>query len=474
MQTYARMTKKIFSVLAIFLIGCGSSSDSGSNQENNIQTPKITKIKGEFSTGNVFSNDSLEWASNFRIVEIGDYLDIKPSHIQFLKSKGVEKVFAYEWMPAGYHYIDGEDNPFMAWVYQNREITTLNPNGPFPHCQEMGYSWCEDYYYDLANNEVVDRRISFLKNNTLNKGIDGIFFDWGSGIYIEEDIYKPMKDRFFQLHPQGDYFQAVSDFYRKLKEEGLSVFTNQGFRKAQYHLPVVDYDMTESYITTDYSLSKQAWIEYKDDQGKTVLEKIDIPITAYYPVSEDILNGSLEDTAYYIDYLNSLKKQYGGNNFKKFVYVNYVAPDLEKIGEKENLPVYKAVVPKNALFFSYAMGKISGEIVYTEVPLDHSLERIDVYFYDLGEPLEETYQKIENQKYIRFFSNGFVLAGLWEKQETITISSKNLKNGFVYDLYNKNWLKIDNNTLEVQMKPYFDKLQNKIVPIGRVFIYSSD
>jgi hypothetical protein len=455
------MIRKIFSLFVVFLIGCGGSSSSPG--------PHITKSKGEFATASIYENHRLKWASNFKIVEIGE-LEITQDQIDFLRKKGVEKIFVYQWMPAGYHYISGDDDPFMDWVYQNRYTLTLNPEGPFPHCNEMGYTWCQDYYYDFGNQELVERRVSFIKEKTLDRGIDGVFFDWASGVFIEEEVYRPIKDRFYQLHPDGDYFKYVSDFYDALRKEGVMVFTNQGFRKASYHLPVVDYDMTESYITTDEVLNEKAWIILKDEAGKTVKKLMDIPITNYYPVSVDV--PSLEDTAYYMNYLETLKNQYSGKNFKRFVYMNYVSPELEKVGEMEGYPVFKAKIPKNAIFFSYAMGKLCGEFVYTEVPLDHSLEKEDLYFYRLGNPLGDTFEKIGNQKYIRFFSNGFVIAGLWENPQNLTVSSPYLKNGFVYDIYNRKWLKIDKNSIEIKIEPYFDHIQQKIVPIGRVFVYS--
>jgi len=86
------------------------------------------------------------------MVEVGG-VDDPPSirEIEKLKESGVEDILFYDWFPAGYHYIDGEeDNLLMSWVFSNRSFASLNPEGPFPHCKEEGYSWCEDCYFDFG------------------------------------------------------------------------------------------------------------------------------------------------------------------------------------------------------------------------------------------------------------------------------------------------------------------------------------
>jgi len=173
---------------------------------------------------------------------------------ELLSKKGLLHVthpIAYDWMPAFYYYTEGKNREFVAWLYKNRNMTTLNPQGPFLHCRENHYDWCQDYYYDLANKEVLQKRVDDLVQNMKLRGFRGLFFDWASGSYIEEEGYKPMLQNFKKIYTKQSYFDFVSKFYQKLNNLNIFVVTNQGFRKAKYILPFVNYDMTESYITTD-------------------------------------------------------------------------------------------------------------------------------------------------------------------------------------------------------------------------------
>lgn len=71
-----------------------------------------------------------------------------------------------------------------------------------------------------------------------------------------------------------------------------------------------------------------------------------MPQTVYYPVSESEFTGSLNDTLYYLNYLAELRNEYGGEHFKKTVYMNYAAPEFVFAGRENGHDVYRPAIPK--------------------------------------------------------------------------------------------------------------------------------
>jgi hypothetical protein len=434
---------------------------------NNIPKLKIPIKRGDYATSSIFLNKKeLKWARKFNIVELGGIDDDKINY-NFLKKQGVLSIpfhVGYDWMPSFYYYTSGQNRNFIKWIYKNKNKTTLNPKGPYLHCKENHYDWCEDYYYNLGDKKVFDARIDDLIQNMKRTGFNGLFFDWASGGYILEKEYESIYKNFRKLNPGKDYFSLVGNFYKKLKKLDILVVTNQAFRKEKYLLPFVTYDMTESYITTDVNIDRKIQI-----QGKGWVEKI--PTTNYYPINKN--SNSLKDSLYYINLLTNYKKKYKKYGFKNFIYLNYLAPNFKKIFDSAS--VYRMEKPKNGIYFSYAMAKLTDNIVYAEVPYNRKLERDDVYFYDLGKPLSKSYGKVSViDGYIRFYSHGFVLVSSAHKKDIyLKVTSSFVPEiRHIYDAYDKIWLKNINNSTVVKLHFQKNIFSKKMLPLGRVYLYT--
>ncbi|WP_456476445.1 hypothetical protein [Oceanithermus sp.] len=450
-------------LLAFFLAGglaaCGAADTA----------PAYPTRPGVFATASLpLEDDQLAWITRFALVETGDLHEPADPGVAELRRRGVD-VLLYEWMPAGYHYTDGTpDFPFMRWVYANREDLTLNPSGPFPHCTEAGYGWCEDYYYDLALAELRAERARDVAANLDAAGAAGVFFDWGPGVFIEEDAYAPMRATFARRHPGGDYPAAVDAFYARLRaelpEERLIV-SNQGFRNAEHVLPYVDLDMTESYGTGEEYLGRRLYL-----QGRGWTE---VPSTIYYPVSEDFRNGRLRDTLDWLDELDDLAARWAGPRFRGFVYMNYAAPDFEAVGELvDGTPVYAARPPRNAVFYGYALPLLKGWTGYTETPWDHAYERgFELYFADLGAPLGDGYEDYGDLA-LRCYENGVVVVGEGTLAGAVVLSSPCIRAGRVYDLYAGTWRAATAGRLELEIAPAIDEVTARPAPWGRVLVYA--
>ena len=430
------------------------------------KTTDLKEMKGGYTIGSPFAKgDELAWIKKFNIVELGNVED-ENVNASLLKKQGLLQIphhIAYDWMPALYYYTDGENRDFVEWLYKHREKATLNPEGPFIHCKENHYDWCREYYYNLGNEELFDKRVADLLNNMQKKSFNGVFFDWAPAQYILDKPYKEILNNFKKLNPKLQYFDVVKKFYKRLKEKNIFVVTNQGFRQKQFVLPYVAYDMTESYITTDVTkkiklqLLNKGWVD-------------EISLTNYYPIYDD--SQSITDSLKFIDMLTKYKKEYKKDGFKNFIYLNYIAPDYEKV--YETVPLYKEVKPKNAIYFSYAMAKLTNNLVYAQIPTNRKLERDEVYFYDLGAPLGESYEKIDTlEGYIRFYENGFVLVCEQSSKELyLKIQSPYLKKGVtILDTYSNVYLKSKNDTTVVNLKFQKDIFTHKNLPLGRVYLY---
>ena len=404
--------------------------------------------KGDFATIDIYDNSQIEWANKFKMVDVGGLYDDRI--IKRLKKLHNIKL-GYDWLVAIYFYTEGENTTFVRDLYKNRNKFTLNPKGPFLHCKRNNYSWCKEFYFNFGDEKVIEKKVNYLIKNLKEKQFSGVFFDWASGSYILEKEYKPIYQQFKKLNPNKNYFEMISKIYKSLKEKNILFVTNQAFRQHKYLLPYIQYDMTESYITG---------VEYKKNrimiENKGIVEKV--PITNYYPID----NKSLKATLFYIDLLTKYKRKYKKYGFKNFIYLNYLAPEYKKVSEL--MPLYKEIIPKNGIFFSYAMAKLTDNIVYAEVSSNRKLERNDLYFYDLGKVKGKTYQEIEKGIYIRYYENGFVLVSdVFQKDKIIKL---NLKREF-YDVYNNKWIK--NNIIKLHY--HTDIMTNKKVPLGRLFMY---
>ncbi len=432
--------------------------------------PKNLKIytkKGDYTTGNFSDNKKeIRWIENFNIVELGDINSNNINH-KFMTKNGFSHIkyrIGYDWMPAFYYYINGNNRKFIKWLYNNKKQTTLNPNGPYPHCKDNNYSWCKDFYYNWGNQKVLSKRVQDLILNMEEKGFNGLFFDWASGGFITDNKYQTMKKNFERLNPKKNYFKLVGKFYKTLKKRGILIVTNQAFRKNKYLLKYTTYDMTESYITTDIDknikiqIKNKGWVNH-------------IKITDYYPIYKN--SKTIKDSLYFINLLTSYKKKYKKYGLKNFIYMNYLAPKYKKIYKSLNL--YEMIKPKNAIYFSYAMAKLTNNFVYAEIPENRQLERDNIYFYDLGHPFEKSYEKLDAiDGYIRFYTNGFVLVSKkYKKEKYIKLYSKYIKSHkILIDTYNHIFLKSSEHSIVIKLDYEKDTFSSDYLPLGRVFLYT--
>ena len=426
---------------------------------------KIKLKKGEYMLLSPRNRAFFNWAKRFKIVELGGIDNPRIASATF-KNLGLDDIpyrLGYSWMPAFYYYVSGNNREYVKWLYENRDQYTLNPNGPFLHCKKNGYDWCKDFFYNYGDNLVLESRVVDLKKSMKKRNFNGIFFDWGAGKFYDTKEFAFIKKRFKELNPKKDYHIQVSKLYKRLKKDGIFFVTNQAFRNAKYLLPYIKYDMTESYITKYKTQSIRIQLV-----GVGWKNKIDVSV--YYPIYKN--SRSIKDSLHFIDLLTKYKNEYKKFGFKNFIYLNYLAPKYEKVYSFGTL--YKEVEPKNGIYFSYAMAKLTDNMVYAQIPANRKLEMDDIYFYDLGKVSGKNYSKLRPiNGYIRFYKNGFVLVGeAYKGTRYISLKSSYLpKKGYLFDPYNNVKLPIKDHKVVLKLAYEKDTFTHKYLPLGRVYLF---
>lgn len=381
-----------------------------------------------YATAQPWSQDSLDFAKNFEIAEIGGFEDIKALNLQ-----GFHKKIAYVWL-AGFYKDEIEYNPFARWAYLNKEKATLNP-----HYTPNG----NDFYYDLCNDEVRQKRVGYLLEQIRLFKLDGLFFDWANEEFLKEPKFTLLQKHLHQRHPHTAYSDCIAKFFEALKKRGILIVTNQAYRNPKL-LRFVDYDATESYITTTKELPKEAIIDNRLQP---------ISVSEFVPIDEVL---------FYFQKLSKLKKRYRSFGFRNFIYLNYCAPKLVPSPKG-----YQTIQPKEALFYAYALAKMGGFIPFVEVPYNHALERTNLYFSDIGKAIEPI-QRV-GEFLFRRFTQGFILVAP-KLSQTSYYRLMGVPRGFYYDLYEGVWLKSDG-SLTIKLTPYYDPFTKSFQPIAKVFFY---
>ena len=378
-----------------------------------------------YATAYPWDIKTLEWAKKFDIAEVGP-LD----ELDGVKLDGFKKKVAYEWM-AGFY--KNSTSSFNRWVYLHKNSLTLNPFGP----HIMGEM---DFYYDMCNPALQEKRADYLSSRIKELGLDGLFFDWANEEFLKEPQFKPIYGYFKKLHPNRRYQDCLREFLKRMKQKDILIVTNQSFRNPQL-LDYTDYDMSESYITTEIKIERETIIDGKPYPY--------IPATLYYPIDEN--NRSIMPTYSYLRYLDYLKSSYA---VKNIIYLNYAAPKLVW-----TIVGYRTKPPKDAIHYGYAFAKLFDAIAYTQVPFNRELEKDDIYFTDMGKPVSKI-KKIDGG-FVRYFEKGIVAV---HEASPFTLELKR----DVYDTKEGRWLKKG----KVVINPAYDNIMKEYIPVGRVFLYN--
>lgn len=397
------------------------------------------------------TKEDIDFLSQFDIIVTGKFVDAETANR--LKSHNA-KLLYYDWLPALY-YCEHHDD-WEEMIYQKRFHWTLDPNDNDPNPLGERYG-CMDLFYDMANDELIDTRVDHIVHMVQTNKYDGVFFDWGSGwSALKESNYDFLIKEFQKRHPNIEYNEHMGRFIGKLKEKGLLVMLNGGFRSDQSVLDThADIDVVESMFTTTDCHGKEYEIFVESEGVRKACDTWFNNVQRSVELSEQL----------------PAKAQAANPNIK-FLFLNYAFPYYRETGRtaKINDKAYKSyekTIDRQALFYSLACSYIGNSSGFTNSP-DVRLEYVkdDVYFRPPGNAVSDLY-KTNNNVYVRYFSRGIVVVS--DADAKVELSLPQGKNR-VFDLYDKKYKEIKNNKLMVNLVSQVYPSGSKY-PIGRIYLY---
>lgn len=425
--------------LILLNIGC-KVVKSGSGQN--------VKIAFSYHT---LTKEDINYLSHFDIIVTGKFVDAETA--KRLKSYKA-KLLYYDWLPAVY-YCEHHDN-WEEMVYQKRFHWTLDPNDSDPSPLGERYG-CMDLFYDMANDELIDTRVDHIAYMVRLHKYDGVFFDWGSGwSALKESNYDFLIKEFQKRHPNIEYNEYVKKFLKKVKEKGLLIILNGGFRSDQSELDAyADFDIVESMFTTTECHNEY----YEIFSASEGLRKT---CDTWFNTAENSINLANQLPA----------KARAANPNITFLFLNYAFPFYKETAVKtvinnKEYKVYEKSPDRQALFYSLACSYIGNSSGFTNgsgVGLEYVKD--DVYFYSLGNAVSDLH-KVNNNVYVRYFSQGIVVVSNDDTMIELSVPKGKTR---VLDLYEKKHWEVKTNKLMVNLtsQVYPSGLKH---PMGRIYIY---
>jgi len=392
------------------------------------------------------TDTDVDYLSKFDII-VTHNLESKSIVKRLKASRG--KIFFYEWLTA-FYYVD-KPGPWERMVYMNRDKWTLDPRESDPN--PMGDRLhCKDFFYDMGNDDLIEQRVNYLADQAKSHGYDGIFFDWGSGWHsLQENGYTFLTKEFERRHPEKKYNDGVNLFLRKLKEKGLLIIVNGGFRSENAEIDrYADVDIVESMFTTD-QCDKSSRIDIEKEGIRKACETWFNTLDRALELAERLP-----------------KKAATANKDIKFLFLNYAFPyyrQTQKPGTSDNN--YQKTVDRQAIYYSLALSYLGNASGFTNGP-DVSLAYVmdEVYFKSIGDPAGKIV-RLDESTVLRYYSAGFVVASEVEKKLEITLPA-GVKT--VYDLYGSSRINVLLGKVLISMRPENYPSGAKY-PMGRIYIY---
>ena len=170
--------------------------------------------------------------------------------VKALKAEGT-KLILYEWLPALY-YCENSRDVWAAAVFANRQRWALDPADSDPDPMGGRYG-CKDLFYDMADGELLQQRVEHVAEVLASRRYDGLFLDWGGGWNdLVDRKYSFVTKEFERRHPGASYDHHVNEFIRLLRERGLTIIVNGGFRSEGAKLNTyADMDIVESMFASE-------------------------------------------------------------------------------------------------------------------------------------------------------------------------------------------------------------------------------
>jgi len=329
------------------------------------------------------SESDLRWLAKFRVVVLARALPAPD--VQRLQRAGVT-LFLYEWLTGFYR--DRHSGPWENFLVGSKPSWLLNPQGPVAGPDNSGRA----YYYDPAVADLTSAWALELSRRLERGAAAGVFFDLVGRGSVPERLLQSYTER----HPATPFDAALAGQIRALRTSRPStlIFTNQGYRLPEFYLPVADYDLSESLMTS--TVGGQAVEVFIDGRGLVRTHE------TFYR-TWDALRPIIAS-------VDAAAKRH--NPGVRLMHLNYVAPRFQPTGQTRlvkgtNHPVFRETLDRAAIHYAFAAAKLWGHDSFSALG-DVLLVRDDVYFADLGDPLGPTWEERDGLV-IRYYRKGAVV-----------------------------------------------------------------
>lgn len=404
---------------------CSAVTPSARATSENPAPPGVSvrdKADFVFFSYYVFTNPEtreayLDYIKRFRVCLTNGYTNFTGQDLADIKATGCE-LLVYRWFNGyyademlGLGYYSAYPEVTAAWQEVNRHPEWLiNPVVPLAGNGAV----LPAYFFDWANPELRTFYIDYLVGQLGETGYNGVFFDYIGDWALPDSVLRLWTIK----HPGMTYNEAGALFLRELRAAlgERPIMGNQAYRldNSDDYYESLTYDITESYGTAAL-WGKQADV-YDEQQGSVKAQE-----TYYRPWDDgNGFKALMESNA-----IGPARKLSGAST--RFYPIDYVHPRYVLTGETIDLgtgaptPVFRRVDDKPAIYYSYALGKLYAFDSYASdwaswLGDSRSFGRDEVYFSDLGAPLESKYREAP-ATVVRYFENGFVVVTRTNKHD---------------------------------------------------------
>lgn len=387
------------------------------------------------------SESDLRWLAKFRVVVLGRALPAPD--VQGLQRAGVT-LFLYEWLTGFYR----DSGPWENFLVSSKPFWLLNPQGPVAGPDNTGRA----YYYDPAVPDLRNAWALELSRRLERGSAAGVFFDLVGRLSVPERLLQSYAER----HPETPFDAAMAGLIRALRtaRSSIRIFTNQGYRLPEFYLPLANYDLSESLMTS--TEGGQAVEVFLDGRGLVRTRE------TFYR-SWDALRPIISS-------IDAAAKRH--NPGVRLLHLNYVAPQFQPTGQTRLVKgtkhlVFRETTDRAAIHYAFAAAKLWGHDSFSALQ-DVLLARDDVYFANLGDPLGPTWEERDGLV-VRYYRKGAVVVNPSGDPKVARLESPLLPPDVrdLWDCYAGSPV----GGLTIAVEPTVSALSRVRYPAGRVYLH---